>query len=170
MLWIKLLKSIINLLHSDVSPRQIAGGVALGSLIGFTPFFSLNTLFVIFLILIINVNIGAAILAVGLFSIIAFFIDPLAHVVGYFLLVQVPSLHPFWTALYNMPLVPFTRFNNTVMLGSIVIALLLFLPIYALCARLIVLYREKYRSTVDGWKIMKFLKMTSVYSLYDKYR
>ncbi|HVE80042.1 MAG TPA: hypothetical protein VNA89_14345 [Gemmatimonadaceae bacterium] len=34
---LKLLQSIVRTLHSDGTPRQIAGGVALGAALGLTP-------------------------------------------------------------------------------------------------------------------------------------
>ena len=36
-----------------------------------------------------------------------------------------PPLRPLWIAVYNRPLVPYTTFNNTVLLGSVVSRLVL---------------------------------------------
>ena len=45
-------------------------------------------------------------------------------------LLTAPSLRPLWTTCYNMPLVPYTNFNNTVVLESLVGWLVLVVPIY----------------------------------------
>ena len=87
MFWIKIVKRLIRILQSEISPSQIAGGVALGSIIGFTPFMALHNLVIFFLILILKVNISTALLSVALFSIIGYFTDPLANTIGFFLLV-----------------------------------------------------------------------------------
>jgi uncharacterized protein (TIGR03546 family) len=168
MFWINILKSIVNVLHTDVSPRQVAGGVALGSIIGLTPVNALHNYLILFLILILQVNIGAALLSVGIFKLIAFIIDPLAQLLGYALLVQVKPLTPLWTKLYNMPIVPYTHFNNTVVLGSLIIALILFIPVFVGTGRLILYYRARWRQKVENMKVVKLLKMTSFYNLYDR--
>jgi len=170
MLWTKTLKTAVQLLHSDISPNQIAGGAALGSIIGLSPHFSLQNLVIFFIILVLNVNIGAAFLAIGLFGLVGFLLDPVAHKVGYLLLVKADALTPLWTYLYNLPIVPFTRFYNTVVLGSLVIAVILFIPVFLLAKKLIVLYRTHWRSHVEQWKIMKLFKLTSIYNIYDKYK
>ncbi len=35
-----------------------------------------------------------------------------------------------WTAWYNTPLLPYTNFNNTIVLGSVVAWVVLAVPIY----------------------------------------
>jgi uncharacterized protein (TIGR03546 family) len=169
MFWINLVKSIVSILQSEISPTQVAWGFALGSLMGFIPFSALHSYLVFVLILMLNVNIGAATLATLLFSFLSMFTDPLADKIGYLLLVKVSALTPLWTKLYNMPIVPFTKFNNTVVLGSFVISLILFIPCLIFSKRFIVFYRANYKDKVAQWKIMKLFKFTSVAKVYDKF-
>jgi uncharacterized protein (TIGR03546 family) len=170
MLLMKLLKKLIAVLHSEIAPGQIAGGVALGAMIGLLPFFSLLSVVLFLLLLIINVNLGAAFLAMAVFGLLGFLIDPLANQVGYALLVKIKALAPLWTSLYNMPVVPFTRFNNTVVLGNLIAGIVLFIPIFVLSKRFIVHYRTNYRATVENWKVVKLLKLTSLFNIIDRYR
>ena len=65
----------------------------------------------------------------ALFVPVGFLLDPVFHRIGASLL-QAPSLRPLWTAMYNTPLVPYTNFNNTVVLGSFVGWLVLAVPIF----------------------------------------
>jgi uncharacterized protein (TIGR03546 family) len=88
MFWINLLKSIVSILQSEISPTQVAWGFALGSIMGFTPFSALHSYFVFVLILMLNVNIGAATLGALIFSLVSMLTDPLADKIGYFLLVR----------------------------------------------------------------------------------
>jgi uncharacterized protein (TIGR03546 family) len=169
MFWLKIVKSIMTTLHSNISPNQIAGGCVLGMVVGIIPAKSLLTVTVLLLILLLNVTIGAAGLMAALFAFIGFFTDPLADWLGNFLLVKANSLTPLWTYLYNLPLVPFTRFNNTVVLGSFTIALLLCIPVFLFMRWFILFYRKNLASKVEQWKIMKLLKITSPLNIYDKY-
>lgn len=169
MFWIKLLKSIVSILQSEISPTQVAWGFALGTLMGFIPFSALHSYFIFVLILMLNVNIGAATLAALIFSFVSMLTDPLADKIGYFLLVRVQALTPLWTKLYNMPVVPFTKFYNTVVLGSFVISLVLFIPSYIFSRKFIVFYRANYKDKVAKWKIMKLFKLTNVAKVYDKF-
>jgi uncharacterized protein (TIGR03546 family) len=85
------------------------------------------------------------------------------------LLVQTEGLAPLWTALYNAPLVPFTRFNNTVVLGSLVIALALFLPVLFGTRGLVVFYRARYKAKVDQLGFMKWInRLTQATKIVDK--
>jgi uncharacterized protein (TIGR03546 family) len=170
MFWINIVKKFIGLFHSNINPDEIAAGFALGSIIGFTPFFALHNLFVFFLIIIFNVNIGAAMFGAFIFSMVGVFTDPIAHQIGYLLLVKAEALTPFWTQLYNMPIVPFTRFNNTVVLGSLIISIILFIPVWLMFKKLIILYRTKWKDKVDKWKIMQLMKSTSIYDYYTKFK
>jgi len=170
MLWIKLLKKLITLINSDVSPNQIAGGVALGSIIGFTPFTCLHNFVVLFLIFLLNVNMAAAFFSAALFSFFALFTDPIANKIGYALLSNNASLTPLWTQLYNMPVIPLTRFNNTVVMGSLVISVAAFIPVFFFSAWFIKYYRATLRDKVKNSKIFKILHLSKVYEIYDKYK
>ncbi|OGS26943.1 MAG: hypothetical protein A2297_01020 [Elusimicrobia bacterium RIFOXYB2_FULL_48_7] len=165
----KLVRKILTILNSNISPFEIGYGVALGSIIGLTPFLALHNLVVFILIILLNVNISSALLAVAVFSIIGHFTDPIANLIGKLLLVKMDFLNPFWTNLYNMPIVPLTRFNNTVVLGSLVLSLVLFVPIAVLTIKFIVYYRSKLASKVAQWKIMKLFKLSPIYKIFSAY-
>lgn len=166
----KLLKKLVTMLHSDISPRQIAAGAAFGMLVGLPPFVWLNVLGLFFIIFLLPVNIGAAILSWGVFKLVAFFVDPASHNIGYFFLVQAQGLAPVWTSLYNAPIVPFTKFYNTVVLGAFVLGIVFFVPVMIAVEKGIVRYRTHWRERVEKWKIMKLFKLTSAYNIWNKYQ
>ena len=165
---VKLLSKLLKALRSGASPRQISGAFVLGMILGLTPFWSLHNLLVIILIIILNVNISMAIFSFLLFSGIAYIIDPLFHSLGYWLLVDVTALKGLATKLYNTPVIPLSRFNNTVLLGSFVSSLVLLFPVFVLVRKGVVLYREKLEAKVQKWKIVKIVKSSKIYSLYEK--
>ncbi len=169
MITIKLILKLINILNKDASPRQIAGGMALGAIAGLTPTASLHNVVVLVLVLMLKVNVTSAVFAWGLFSLFAYALDPLFNQVGYSLLTGVPALTPLWTALYNTPIVPWTRFNNTLVLGSLVCALAAFWPLYFLLAWAVAKYREKVLVWVNKLKIVQVLKASKLFALYRSY-
>ncbi|MDI6757552.1 MAG: TIGR03546 family protein [Endomicrobiia bacterium] len=168
MIWIKFLKKIVAILHSDISPRQIAAGFALGAFLGLPPSNIVNNLVVFFVIMILNVNVAAAFLGAAVFALISFALDPLSDVVGYALLAKMDFLTPFWVKIYNAPLTPFTRFYNTVMLGSFATASAFFVPTIIVIEKFIIFYRARLKSKVENLKIMKAFKATNFFSVYDK--
>ncbi len=169
MIPLQILSKIIKILRSGATPPQIAGGFVLGMMIGLSPSF-LNPLnFIpILLLIILNVNLASAIFAYAIFSATAYFLDPLFHSLGYFLLADVQSLRGMWTTLYNIPFVPFTRFNNTVVMGSFITALILLLPLYLGVKKFVVIYRQKYEPRVQNWKWIKMIKARKLFQWYER--
>jgi hypothetical protein len=101
MFWLKLVSNFIKILREGQTPAQVAGGFALGSILGLSPMLTLQGLLVWLVILVLDVNLSAATLSLLVFSLVAFIFDPVFHHLGYFLLVDVESLKGVWTTLYN---------------------------------------------------------------------
>ncbi len=170
MYWMKLLAKFVKILRDGQTPAQIAGGFALGSIIGFSSMFTLQGAVVWLIILILNVNLTAAILGLTVCSLIAYIFDPLFHQLGYYLLVEVDALQSFWTMLYNAPIAPLTRFNNTVVLGSFVCAIIFFVPIYFGMKKFVIAYRATIGASVQKFKIYQILKSSTFYQWYERIR
>jgi uncharacterized protein (TIGR03546 family) len=168
MFWLQIIKSFIQILRSGQTPRQIAGGFALGAIVGLMPFFTLQGLFLWLVIFVLDVNLSATLLAVTLFALVAYIIDPLLHSLGYFLLVDSSSLHAFWISLYNAPIAPLTRFNNTVVLGSFVAGFLLFAPVYFGMHRFVLAYRARLHTRVEQLKIYQIISKSGLVKWYDR--
>lgn len=168
-----LLKQIFNflkLLNSDTGTKQLAAGLSLGLILGFAPFFSIQTLIVFAIIFVFRVQIGAAFLSAFFFKFVAFLFDQPAHYLGKAVL-EMESLSPLFTTMYNIPFVPMTRFNNTIVMGSMIVSILL-LPFAYVGFQILIL---KYRATVVArfkgtkfWKAFAATKFYNWYSTYDK--
>lgn len=142
MIFLSFLKYIIKILKSNESANQIAMGFILGMFMGITPFWSLLNFILMFIVIIFNVNIAAAMLAYAVFSAFVYILDPVLHDLGFWLLVHLPFLKPVWTYLYHAPIFPFTDYNNTVYLGSMVIFLLISWPVFRMVKNFILHYRD----------------------------
>jgi uncharacterized protein (TIGR03546 family) len=170
MFWLKFVVNFVKILRAGQTPAQVAGGFALGSILGLSPMFTLQGMLVWLVILVLDVNISAATFSLGLFALIAFMFDPIFHKLGYLLLVNVDALKGLWTTLYNAPIAPLTRFNNTVVLGSLISALVLFLPIYFGMKQFVVIYRRTLDARLQQWKIYKIIDKSSLVQWYKRIR
>jgi uncharacterized protein (TIGR03546 family) len=166
---LKLIQSIIKALHSDGTPGQVAAGLALGSALGLTPLLNVHNLIVFALIVILNVSFGGGMLGWALFVPLGFILDPVFDRIGASLL-QTPSLRPMWTELFNTPLVPYTNFNNTVVLGSVVGWLVLTLPIFFAARYGVARYRATIGERVRQSKFYKAVTASQIYNWYRLFR
>lgn len=167
-LLLKQIFQLLKLINSDTGTNQLAAGFAMGFILGMTPAFSLQTLLVIILIFFLRIQIGAALVSAFFFAFAAFLLDPVFHSVGAAVL-EAPSLKGLFTTLYNMPIVPFTRFNNSIVMGSGLTAILLAPFVFVFSRILILKYREKIVEKFKETKFWKAIQATSLYKWYYKY-
>ena len=130
-----ILWSIRQVLHvrsvflAQDSPRRLALGSAFGMVLGLLPKGNLLAVGISTVILATRVNLGTAMMAAAVFSLAGVFLDPFTHQLGWWLL-NWETLEPAWTFLYGLPLAPWTSFNNTVVLGSLVAGFVMAYPTY----------------------------------------
>jgi uncharacterized protein (TIGR03546 family) len=120
-----------KMLPGGDSPRQLACGLALGLLLGLIPKGNLTAVVISLLIFGSTVNLGTALLTAAAVSAVAVYLDPFTHRIGQTVLTH-PSLQPHWTRFYDMPVVPWTDLNNTVVAGSFLLGVALLYPAYRL--------------------------------------
>ena len=158
MFLLKMLKQVIVIFQTDISPNQVAWGFALGAILGLVPnMFMKLVLFII--IMMFRVNVSAAFIAWAIYEILSFALDPLFDIIGYQIL-NISFLNAFYTWLYNLPVIPFTKFNNTVVMGSLIAGIILIIPNMIIAKKLLVYYRTHLRDKVSKWKIVKILTAT----------
>ena len=166
---IKLIQSLFGALHSEGTPGQLAAGIALGSIIGLTPLVNIHNAIVFAAIVLLNVSFAGGMLGWALFVPIGFLLDPLFDWIGHSLLLA-PSLRGMWTSLYNTPVVPLTNFNNTVVLGSLVFAILFFIPLFFATRWAVVRYRATVGERVRRSKFYRALMASKVYNVYKMFQ
>lgn len=165
---LKQLFNFIKLLNSDKGSAQIAAGIVAGMILGFSPALSLQTVLIFLVLFFFRIQIGAALLALPVFKIVAYPLDPLFDRVGGAVL-ELGALQDLFTALYNMPIVPLTRFNNSVVMGAGVAGLLLAPVLFVVAVKLIHSYREQVVARFEKTAFWKAVKATSFYNWYIKY-
>ena len=164
---LNLLAKLLKVLNSAAEPGQVSLAFCFAMVAGLTPLLSLHNLLVLLLILVLRVNLSGFILGLLFFTGFAYLLDPLFHKAGLALLSAEPMKEIF-TTLYNNPYWRLTRFNNTIVTGSLLVSAVLFVPLYFICNLLIIKYRDYLLETIRKSKIMQFFKASKFYQVYEK--
>jgi len=138
------LSKVFRLLSSDIESYQLSLGISLGIVAGLSPLLSIQSLCVLFIIIVLKVNLSMFMISLALISLIAYLADPLIVSIGQQVLAM-ESLNELFTQMYNSGLWRLLNFNNTAAMGSLVISALSFLPAYFLSLLLI----KKYRLVIE---------------------
>jgi uncharacterized protein (TIGR03546 family) len=151
---LKIVAKLFAPLNGNQKRSQVAAGFSWGLLLGLIPtgnvfwivlfvvsfFFRNNHLSKILFMLVIKLFFGV--------------LNPLVDMVGWAIL-HIEALQPFFTTLYNMPLVPLTKFNNTLVAGGLCMGVILWLPFFFLVWLLIPLYHNVVVPKIRASKFFK---------------
>jgi uncharacterized protein (TIGR03546 family) len=163
---LRTIAKLLKVLNSDTEPGQISLGFAFAMVAGFPPLMSLHNLLVLLFVLILRVNLSAFLLGLALCSALAFALDPLFHQIGLAILTA-PALSSPWTELYNSTLWRLERFNNSVVMGSLVVSLALFVPMVLVGNALVLRYREHVLQWVMRSRIMQAFQASKLFGYYQ---
>ena len=164
---IKAIGKIIVALNGNVKKSQIAAGIAWGVLLGLIPmgnFFGIVLFIVSFFF---SHNHGSKIFGMAVIKILTPIIAPSIDVLGWRLL-HIESLQELYTTMFNMPFVPLTKFNNTLVMGGLVGGILLWLPVFFIFMGFIPLYRNTIAPKIRELKIVKTIGKSPLLKLFDK--
>ena len=140
----------------DATPHQLALGLALGMLVGLVPKGNLLAMGLMVLLCSLRVNLSIGLMAAFVFSWADMILDPLTHAIGSSLLKN-NSLRPLWTQMYDTAVLPWTDFNNTVVLGSFVLGVGLFAPVYLASRPLFALFVPRLTAWVQRFRVITLL-------------
>ncbi len=166
---IKLMQSLVGALHSEGRPGQLAAGIVLGSFLGLTPLVNLHNAVIFAALVLLNVSFAGGLLGWAVFVPVGFLLDPLFDWIGHSLLLA-PSLRGLWTSLSNTPIIPLTNFNNTVVLGSLVFAMVFALPLFFATRLGVVRYRATIGERVRQSKWYRAIMASKAYNVYKLFR
>src|SRR5436309_8691660 len=166
---IKLIQSLFGALHSEGTPDQLAAGIVLGSFLGLTPLVNIHNAVIFAALVLLNVSFAGGMLGWAFFIPFGFLLDPLFVWIGHTLLFT-PALTPMFTSLYNMPVAPLTSFNNAVVLGSFVFAVLFALPLFLATRVGVTRYRATIGARVRQSKWYRAVMASKVYNVYKLFR
>jgi len=150
------LRLMAQSLTEESSPRQLALGCALGMMIGLVPKGNLTAVILMTLLCAMRVNLAAGMAAAFFCSWFGLLLDPLAHLLGHWVLTT-GLFVPIWTLLYDLPVIPWTSFNNTIVMGNLLLALLLFYPVYRFGKPQIERYEPLFTARVKKLRFVQLL-------------
>src|SRR3989338_6444029 len=156
-----MIRGIIAILKGKKTPQATAAGIALGAILGLLPKENLFPFLFFLIFFLTTIDKPAAILASLIFTPIGFLLDPLANKTGLLLLTP-EALEGFWTALYNLPIIPWTKFNNTAVLGQLLLGIVLFAPLYLAAKRLMTYYQKNIKPSIEKFKAIQALKALKI--------
>lgn len=127
----------LNIFRTSCTPLQITLAIVVGLLMGLSPqFLNLQNVLLSLLLLFFRVpwrHFLASYAITYLLGLVVF--DRILHSLGLSIL-QVEGLQAFYGAIYKIPLIPLTRFNNSVICGALLVSAVSFPIVYFLVKRL----------------------------------
>jgi len=163
---VKLLAKVFKILTSETESGQIGLAVSFALVAGLTPLFSLHNLLVLFLVLVLRVNLLTFLLGTVLFSAAGRLLEPVFSWLGLALLTAQP-FERLWTRLYQSPLWRLEGFNNSVVMGSLAISLVVFLPVTLLTASLIRRHGDRLLARLRLTRLLQILTASRFHSAYQ---
>ncbi|TQV88417.1 TIGR03546 family protein [Aliikangiella coralliicola] len=161
-----ILAKILKVLNSEQSPGQLAMAVSLATIVGITPLLSLHNLLILLVVLWFRVNLTIFLVFWPLMTILGLAIAPLAEQLGLQIL-QAPALVPMWESFYNTLIGRWSNFNYSGVIGALLIAIVLSVVLYPTSKYLINQYRDKWLEKFEQYHIVKVLKASKLWQLYQ---
>ena len=164
---ISFIAKILVALNSNSRPSEMASGIAFGFWLALIPGGNLLWILLFVIAFLLKHNLAALLLSMGLFRLTMPLFDPLLDRLGGWVL-ETPSLQGIFTALYNTPLLPYSNFNHTLVMGGFLLGILCWLPVFFLFLQIIKVYRKKIAPRFAESKIVKGLKKIPLISKLSK--
>ena len=161
MFFLKPLRFLARALVEDNTPTQMALGFALGLMIGLVPKGNLIAISLMVVLGALRINLGVGMLTAFAVSWFGPLLDHLTHPIGQILLAN-ESLNPFWTEFYNMPVAPWTKFNNTVVLGSFALGMALVLPAFFISRPVFAKYVPDWSARLQKYRLWQLMLGTEL--------
>lgn len=151
---VRTIAKLLTLLNSNRRAGEIGAAVAFGLWLAFVPATNLVFAALALVVFLAKVNLGMALVSTIVFSMLLPAVDPLLDQVGYWILTR-PALREVFTTAYALPVVPFTRFNHTLVSGGLVAGAVLFVPVTGIGAVGVKLYRKHIHERVANSRLVK---------------
>ena len=121
---------LIRLLNKNISDSFLVKGFLLGFFISLTPENIILDVLLVFLMFLFALPITAVILGVFLAPLFFSLLDPFFLYVGHLILFDISLFYPFWQYALELPFFVLLGFNNTLMIGAIIVSIFLSIPLY----------------------------------------
>ena len=160
-------KKLVSSLNSNAHPGDVAHAVSCAILLAFVPKGNLLWPLLFSVTIFMRMNKPAFLLSFALFSVTVPFADVFVERLGYAIL-GTGFLRPFFSSIFDVPFVGLTRFNNTMVMGSLAAGAAAYAPTYFAVRSLIGVWRTKVQPIVVKSKLYKALSGIPIVKLVFK--
>ena len=150
------LRLLFKALVIESTPTQMSYGLALGVMLGLVPKGNLLAIVLGFMVAAMRVNLAIVACAAVAITFASSSLDSTFDRVGVCVLGH-PSLRSFWEAVYDTPMMPWTDFNNSIVMGSFICGLLLIWPVHRISRPVFQKYSESVARHLRDWRITRIL-------------
>ena len=164
---LKAAAKLILALNGNVKRSQIASGMAWGVALGLIPGSSVFWITLFLVTFLFRHNHWSKIFSMTIVKLLSPLFMYQIDSLGWFVL-HLEALQPLFTAMFNMPFVPFTRYNNTLVMGGLSGAAVLWLPSFLVFMALIPLYRKSIAPLIRNSRIVKAIGQFPLFKLIEK--
>jgi uncharacterized protein (TIGR03546 family) len=151
---LKKILALIKSLNSNSHPGEIAHALCIGFLLGLVPKGNVIWFALFFFFLFVRVNKAAMFFSILLVSLLTPLVDTYVELLGYKILTS-ENLLPLWSNLLNIPFAALTRFNDTLVMGSLITGIAVYLPLYLLARIGISVWRKTVIPAISSSKVFK---------------
>ncbi|WP_455381954.1 TIGR03546 family protein [Salinispira pacifica] len=162
-MFIRWIARIIAVLNSNQRPVEVGAAVATALLLALMPSGNLLWIVLFLLTFFVRLNLGIELAFLAIFGLLAPLLDRVIDQVGFWFL-TLPGLHGFFTALYGVPILPFTRFNNSMVMGGLLIGLAAWAPVCLLAMRGVILYRRYLHPRIANSRLVRAIKSSPLFT------
>jgi len=117
----------------------------------------------------LRVNLSIFIIAWGFFTVLAFALDPLFDALGHAVLTAEP-LRPLWAAFYATDIGKLSAFNNSVVMGSLCVGIILAPVLWFATIHLVRNYRMHMLEWVRRKRIYQVIRGSRLLTTYQSLR
>ncbi|MBR5966535.1 MAG: TIGR03546 family protein [Treponema sp.] len=139
---LKWISGLFKALNANQNPAEMAHGFALGVMLGLIPKNNALWYLVLVFFLFVRINKPTYLLTMLVVSYFAWMLDPVFDSLGYAVLTLKP-LESAFAFLVDVPFVGFTKFNNSIVMGSFLFSLIIYIPLFVLGIFFVKFWRAK---------------------------
>jgi uncharacterized protein (TIGR03546 family) len=115
----------------------------------------------------VKMNLAAMFVVLGLARLLVPIADPALDALGW-LVLSMPPLQPVFTALARLPVVPWARFDHTIVMGGFLSGVALWAPVFLLFRFLVRLYRRRLRERIVASRLAKAVAKVPLFATLGK--
>jgi len=164
---IKTIARLVVALNANTRPSEIAAGAALGFLLALVPGGNLLWIGLFIVTFFLKINPATQFFMMGLARLLVPLADPALDRLGWAVLTA-PVLQGPFTALARLPVVGWTRFSDTVVMGGLLAGLALWVPVFLLFLLLVRVYRRTLRERIAGSRLGRAVARVPIFSAIGK--